>query len=206
MDQIRQRPLSSFLRIALNTIFYSGMVIFAILMAGVTFSFVSSDARQFNWPVSFTTSSLTDIAPSKDGFDEVEILTGTGELFFTDANNWQNMGITYSGLILNFGIFLFVTYHLKKIVSTFNRTGPFIELNVLRVRHIGLALIVFPILDLAFDLIYVQYLNANLTWENQGHFTSSFDFMTSLLGLLIFLIAEIFRLGVAFREESDLTI
>ena len=116
------------------------------------------------------------------------------------------MSIPYLGLFLNFGIFLFVTYHLKRIVSSFTSTGPFIKLNVSRVRYIGLALIIFQVIDLLFDLIYVQYLNANLIWENQGQFTSSFDFTISLLGLLIFLIAEIFRLGVSFREESDLTI
>jgi hypothetical protein len=206
MEQIRKKSLSSFLKIALNTVFYFELIIFVILLGGVTFSFLTNDERQFRWPVSFTNSSLNEIGPAKDGFDKVEILAGAGELFFIDANNWQNMSITYFGLLLNFGIVLFVTYHLKKIVSTFTKRSPFIKLNVARVRYIGLALVIFPVLDLLFDFIYVQYLNANLIWESQGQFTLSFDFIILLLGLLIILIAEIFRLGVSFREESDLTI
>ena len=45
MKHIRQKSLSKFLKIALNTIYYFGLSIFVILLAGLTFSFVSSEER-----------------------------------------------------------------------------------------------------------------------------------------------------------------
>jgi hypothetical protein len=103
---------------------------------------------------------------------------------------------------------------LHRICRAVERNEPFSPATFRLVRRVGWALIVFPVAAWAGDLWMnsgvAQFAKAHLAFaglqvrDNPVHA----DFNTTLLvvGLLIFVLAEVFRHGSQLQQEADLTV
>lgn len=107
-------------------------------------------------------------------------------------------------------VFIFILIQLRNFLETLEDGDPFTMENARRIRIIGLVIIgselgikLAMIGSAGFIDSAVQIEGARLVW---GELLSAFSLPSIFLGLVVLIIAEIFRLGVKMREEQELTI
>lgn len=185
---------------------YVQIILFAIVIIGVsTGTFLQSD-RIYRWPITFSETSYSNLTSRDEKNSVVEVAVTKGDLLFKGQNGFQNVAITYVGLILVFGTSLLVTFQLKKIFSNLTKNSAFISENRNRIRVIGLVLLVSTLVKFLFGLFYSQYLNTHFQWNETVSFTQPLDIYTIFIALLVICLGEIVRHGTALREENNLTI
>ena len=94
-----------------------------------------------------------------------------------------------------------------KLVYAINKSRIFDWKNVLKLRMIGIAMLVFFVSDAIISYM-VYYMNVAQI-DIKGYIVQSTgmsDFSLLLPALIILLIAEIFAMGLRLKEEQDLTI
>jgi|CZCA01.1.fsa_nt_gi hypothetical protein len=114
---------------------------------------------------------------------------------------------TLFSIIPLFAVYLYVLYNLRRIFATLVAENPFARENVVRIRRIGGAVITGAVLkslvQTAFGFFFTHYVSVTGV---DFRAKLSLDLTTILLGLVILVLAEIFRLGSAMQEEQDLTV
>lgn len=206
MTYLGKRSLAAILKIVLNLCWYAQLIFFTVVIIGVLVGVSLQGHLSYRWPVTLSESSYDEIKTTNTTASDVKVVPTKGELLFTRMNNWENIAITHTGLALIFGTFLLVTFQLKKIFSNFTRKEPFTLSNSKRIRLIGIILIASSLINFLFGIFYTNYINTNFQWNERVSFTQSLDVSTILMGLLIMILAEIFRLGTELQEEKNLTI
>lgn len=94
-----------------------------------------------------------------------------------------------------------------KLINAINHQVIFEWINVRRLNHLGIALLIAFIMTLAgnfFDYLYVQK-----EVEISGYTVNVFKIFDSIhliLGLMSLLVGRIFAMGITLREEQELTI
>ena len=137
------------------------------------------------------------------------------------------IGILKFKFTSRFAILLFFTVIFIVLVEawiiiaqlrTFLRTAvegePFEPMNIKRIRVIGWTLLTATVLKVLLAAIFVFYLknpvmvsgsSAPLYWRSISDLFES-QLTVIVLGLLVLVIAEIFRIGSALKEDQELTI
>ena len=99
-------------------------------------------------------------------------------------------------------------YEVKKILENAARRTPFIIENADRVRVIGLAIIGAAVLAMVRGPLLAAYVMSG-TQVAGFRVDAAVDFGligTVGIGLVVLLLAEVFRYGIALQEEHDLTV
>jgi hypothetical protein len=112
------------------------------------------------------------------------------------------------------GVGLIIIHQLKQFLKTTIAGNPFEQANIKRIRIIGWTVIISQAIKLILGLGFWFYLKSpvqingssvSLYWHSfEGIFDDTFG--VTFLGLVILVIAEIFREGFKLREEQELTI
>jgi len=104
-------------------------------------------------------------------------------------------------------LFLLILYLLRKFVKTLVAGDPFIEKNGIRLRVIAFSTMGFGILNSLYKAICTVSYTKLMSLQNikfKHEYGLKMEYI--LLGLLILVIAEVFRIGIKLREENKLTI
>ncbi|HEY2580456.1 MAG TPA: DUF2975 domain-containing protein [Mucilaginibacter sp.] len=134
------------------------------------------------------------------------ILNSTnGNLFIQMHATWQNVTMLLIAFVSISAMILIITYQLKVIFSNFKQNLPFNELNISRMRNIAIVLIAYSVLQWVTVVIMNQMLLSNLNWGSVK-LTYGFNISCLFTGLILLIVAEIFKLGVLLEEEKSLTI
>lgn len=114
---------------------------------------------------------------------------------------------TYGFLMLAVGLWLLVIILLIKIVKTLENNNPFILKNVVRIRQIAVLLILLAPLQMFITYGYGLLINTRFYLNGNELGTKiNIGFETILVGLIVLVIAEVFRTGVELKQDQDLTI
>ena len=144
---------------------------------------------------------------------EVEIARAEGELRIKDAVPW---GLKYYSLVvglLGMGLSLGIIYALRRMVASLRDESPFTRANALRMRWVALLIIGLGVAKWLFTWIYYRLLaskvvlagiEAHMESLNPLTFGMQWDYWTT--GILLLLLAEVFRQGVALQDEQRLTV
>ncbi len=112
-------------------------------------------------------------------------------------------GLGLAAMLLMFA----VVSQLRGILSTTASGTPFVSENAGRVRSIGFAVLGWAVLKTLAEAVMGTFLATHLTWPGV-HLNVKVDLSaeTVVFGLLILVLAEVFRYGIALQEEHDLTV
>jgi hypothetical protein len=215
-----QRSLSSFLLVLLNVMWYlmaALLVITVILVIGganVALD-VSEDGPNvevgsnvsMGIPVAFTLDDGTHpIRAPALGIEHAWIERSRGSLKFP-ARRGPFFTASVAILLGAVGLFLWVLAQLRSLLRTVRDGQPFVPANVSRVRRIGWALILGDLAGSAilfFERTYVarHFSATGLTFSAGPELNTT----AIICGLIILVIAEVFREGTRLDEERSLTI
>ena len=128
-------------------------------------------------------------------YNEYAIYTFDGENDYKTATILDRFRYACDGFLLSAIMLLLFCFFL----TAQKKQGPFIRQSVTILRVIGglcvaLALI-SPLVTLIVRLVTYGYANGSITPQN---------FFVFLIGLIFFMIAELFKYGVALQEDSNL--
>ncbi|MBN1291714.1 MAG: DUF2975 domain-containing protein [Candidatus Latescibacteria bacterium] len=146
----------------------------------------------------------------------LSMISDTVKFFVTGEPSYMNEG--YKNLSISFKILFnllatgkiailgFIIFQLRKILINFTVQHPFEQDNVRRVRLIGKSIVlltIFPIIRVyavnsQSSILFVKYLDM---------FYVLFSVLqTVFIGIIVFVVAEVYRRGVVLYQEQKLTV
>jgi hypothetical protein len=205
MKTLGNKSLSAILAKCINVIWWIAWIGFVVLITAIIMTAVIKKAFVLNIPVTYAAVTIAQIQPAGGGFPPGVLNSTNGSLYVQIAATWPYVIMLLAALTIIFAAVLMVTYQLKIIFSNFRNNLPFNEPNISRIRHIAVVLIGYALAQWLFNIAVNQILVSNFRWE---HITLTYSFNISCLltGIVLIVIAEIFKQGTALDNENKLTI
>lgn len=190
MELIGKRSVSSFLRIALTVIWSLGIVIGVMMVMFIMYLIIKPSYGM----------QLPDFSLDTD-FIQVKFSTAViknpRELFL--------VFMPFCMIMLSFG--MTIVYQLRKIFATLVTGNPFLLENAKRIRNIGLIIFGGVILEFIVGLVLGIMIMENVIIEGVIFSAKGkLDAAGIFIGLVMLVLAEIFRQGALLKEEQELTI
>ncbi|OQY02837.1 MAG: hypothetical protein B6I20_06350 [Bacteroidetes bacterium 4572_117] len=201
------KAVSIILRIIwyLQWLFLLALIVISILLS-TNSSIVNIDKlKGFN--VQFTKINIPNSISNTDNLQsDIYLSNGEGRLHI---KNIEHRFIFYRllSVFVDTLLFIFVIFLLQKIFSGLKTGSFFVKQNGVYIRKIAYAVLGIALLPKIIDYVTNIYITNNLDIDGivlKARF--DFDYRTTSLALLIFVIAKVFIKGAELREDHDLTI
>ena len=208
MQAMGRRSVASFLAALVSVGFYAvaaGLVLMLGLASVPLFTDLSN--TEMSIPVSFRVESgVLRLAAPAAGMANADIRDAHGTLRFPPPSG---MVLTTTAVLaaLGLAIGLWVLGQLRAVFRTLREGRPFVTANAIRIRWVGYAVILW-------ELVQSLVLFGGNTYA-KTHFAAdalrfdawpSIDVFAITHGLIILVIAEVFRAGARLDEDQSLTI
>jgi hypothetical protein len=188
-------------------------IVLWIILALITAAFIASTiqperAQQvLTFPIHFELTETGVLHVSETVDREVTIRRAEGRLKFQDRIPFGLRAYNYGAYLAAILLTLFILYMLRRMLSSLRGGSPFIRVNGKRLRWIGAAVIGLGLAKAAFTIPANLFLTARLDIPGiHPKYLVGIDGEYILIGLLILVLAEIFRVGAEMREEQELTV
>jgi hypothetical protein len=213
MKAMGRRSVSSFLAPLISVGFYTVAVVL-VLMLGLAsvplFTDLSHvDNVEMSIPVSFSvetgTLRLATPAPSNANAD-IRDAHGSGTLRFPPPSG---IVFTTTALLvaLCLAIGLWVLAQLRAVFRTLRDGRPFVAVNAMRIRWIGYAVILWEVVQSLVLFSGNAYARTHFAADAlRFDAWPRIDVFAIIHGLIILVIAEVFRVGARLDEDQSLTI
>ncbi|GAA4324876.1 hypothetical protein GCM10023149_26810 [Mucilaginibacter gynuensis] len=205
MKILGKNSLSAIIAVIINFVWWLEWVAAGIFLILFSISGHIRGGYVLKIPITFSEITTKQLHPFNTHFP-VGILNATNAVLGLSVKaNWQNIAMLLIGFGIIFATVVIITYQLKKIFLNFKQNLPFNHLNIIRIKNIAYALLGYSFLQWLFVVASYQILN--ITY-NTGHVDFQYDFTISyaIMGIVLIIVAEIFRLGLELEEEKQLTI
>ena len=225
MKVSRLRSPASFLIILLNVVRVAVGIVVVVTVAVLTLalfadirgleltvvppSFGVSPESHNNWTLTIPVSVTIDggrIAAPSIGIERAELRDVRGSLRFP-LQRGRLFVVNGLLLILFLVVFLWLNTELQRVLRTVRDGKPFAPSNASRIRRIAWFFIVGEFIRATIVYLENSYAAAHFTAEGL-RFTARPDFsiVAIIEGLIILVIAEVFRAGTRLDEDQSLTV
>jgi hypothetical protein len=205
MKTLGNKSLSAFLARAINIVWWLEWAGFAVMMiVGIALA-IGKRAFTVNIPVTYSAITLRQIPNVNRDLPSGVLNSTNGNLYLNMDASWQNIVLLLAGMTMLFAAAILITFQLKVIFSNFRQNLPFQGPNISRIRNIAFILIAYSVVQWLFVIVVNQILLSNFRWE-PVQLTYSFNLSALVTGLILIVVAEIFKLGASFENENKLTI
>lgn len=120
---------------------------------------------------------------------------------------WWEIGLTIPVALLLVGAFIMIINCFIRLILAVNKSIIFEWINVSRLRKIGTGFLTLYVTNVGIEFYYHWLTISEI--EIPDYIISGgsvFNATTLILGLIAFLMAEVFAVGLRLKEEQDLTI
>jgi hypothetical protein len=221
MRVIGRWSVASFISACLNlTQFITALGLIVVALFLGILPFIPSPKLAVTVPVSFSLDMPSQIQAGRSGFD-FEILNEqeqarqnrrgrlssvNGSLRIPDASK-RLIAANAFVLIVEFLFVLYITRKLHSVFQTLIHGNPFVAENAIRIRRVAFAVIISDLVGAAIVFAENSYATAHvaiagLRFDVGPHINGRIIGY----GLIILVIAEVFRAGTRLDEEQSLTI
>jgi hypothetical protein len=190
-----KNSISSFLRIVCNIAWYIHLILGALLLLGmVFFTFYGPEIiLKLIKDFSFQTPGL-------------KILIDWGMLTVRPLPKWTIV-VVFASAIWAIAVVLFILYQLRKIFANLVKEEPFVEENVLRVRKIGMIVLLGAVIQSIVEYLIGCFVMRHIMIQGiQLVPEFELDVPSFLAGLAVLVLAEVLRQGTEIKEDQNLTI
>jgi hypothetical protein len=208
MRALGKRSVSSFLALLINVAWYLAAISLGLMLVlSAVPLFTDLSHTEVGLPVSFSvdTASFHIIAPGAVAAD-IRDAHGSGTLRFPPPSGVM---LTTTALLAAAGlaIGLWVLTQLRDVFRTLRDGHPFVAANATRIRWIGYAVIIGAIVDSLATYGANAYARSHFAADGlRFDAWPRLDMYAIICGLIILVIAEVFRAGARLDEDQSLTI
>ena len=214
MRTLGNYSLASFIKFIISAAWYIQLLllVFSTGVTGLKFfrngntepTFATTEVR-----LTQSQSVIVTPAPAIQKFNGIALQLDSGKLSFNHQSNKQIIGFDLLSIWITFAISLSITYLLRQIFRSLTQNNPFVIANARRLRLIAFLITLISVTTFAHDAIVNWFLQQNFLLNNcygaiRAHLVV--DLKTLFAGLIVLIIAEIFRIGARMKEEQDLTV
>ena len=209
MKTMGKRSVSSFLAVLVEVSWFA-VAIGAVLMVCLSFVPLFADVRQFDMdlPVSFSVDAQAVHASAAIGGESVQVRKahGRGSLTFPPPGGAFFSATTLSLAVL-LALLLWALGQVRAVFRTLRAGQPFAPANAGRIRWIGYAVIAGELARTAVVFVANSYAMRHFTVAGL-HFNAwpDVNLLAIVHGLIILVIAEVFRMGARLDEDQSLTV
>jgi hypothetical protein len=209
MKALGSQSISSFLKQVITVAWYLEF----LLLLTLPLVFMDESGLRYTWPLTLShpdaNPRITAVSPGITGIKlhndcHYDARIAGQVVSFEDRTLARKFLQTLHNLAY-IGVILFITWQLKKLFKSLAGDQPFRRQNASRVRGIAFAvvfLVFFNVVETVLSRLYtgatLAIAGATLDWYDY-----SFDGETLLLGVLLLIIAEVFRRGTDYQADSE---
>ena len=225
MNVTRPRSPVSFLIVLLNIVRVAVAIVLVVTVAVIALALIAdirgleltvvppsfgvSPESHNNWTLTIPVSVTIDggrIAAPSIGIERADIRDLRGSLRFP-LQRGRVFIVNSLLLILVMGVALWLTTELQRVLRTVRDGKPFAASNATRVRRIAWVLIAGEFVRATIVYLENSYAATHFTAEGL-RFTARPDLSVAVIieGLIILVIAEVFRAGTRLDEDQSLTV
>jgi len=225
MNVTRPRSPASFLILLLNIVRVAVAIVLVVTVAVIALALIAdirgleltvvppsfgvSPESHNNWTLTIPVSVTIDggrIASPSMGIERADIRDLRGSLRFP-LQRGRVFIVNSLLLILVMGVALWLTTELQRVLRTVRDRKPFAASNATRVRRIAWVLIAGEFVRATIVYLENSYAATHFTAEGL-RFTARPDLSVAVIieGLIILVIAEVFRAGTRLDEDQSLTV
>lgn len=179
------------------------------------------DKLMSSWPIVLSGNQSQHAFVSIDQqVDDVEMVVHEGTLkFSSEALSYFFFKSVDAIVVL--GLVFIVTIILKRIIHTLNQQNPFCIENTLRIKYIGIAILLVMPYKLLKSYIYIHFIKNNISPPDGMQFVFfdfglnsyrafneivlmvDLDFEPIFIGLLLIISAKVFQIGLDLKKDSE---
>lgn len=201
-------------------IFFFGTILITVLIAGIYLWKELFGRPEENFFVQFKTGTYFKIDESEAVVKAVDaqidnplLVTNNLSVNFNTTDSAVRIFLL-SSAVLMLVYYLVMLFIVRKIVLSVRYETPFVDANVFRLRMLGIMLLLIEPLTWLGKTIMLRNLSAFVEVEffkksyDQLSLGVPFQFFSTwiITGVLVLILAEVFRSGIALKNESELTI
>jgi len=205
MKAIGNKSLAGLLANAISVVWWLEWISFVSVIGFAISTVIVKRSFAVSIPVTFSPVTVQRIIPASKNLSAGVLSSANGTLYVNMVPSWQHVALLLAGLTILFALVILVTFQLKAIFSSFKRNLPFHERNMARIKNIAFILVGYSIIQWLFEIVLNRTLVANFRWETV-HLTYNFNMSALVIGLILIVLAEIFRLGATLENDNKLTI
>ena len=189
----------------INVIWWIAIPVFSLIFLIVLYKlFIDGNV---NWDIAVNIPPNDfdfSITPNKPSYRFIAITGIEGKLIFNVVLTPLLITVALVLVAGTFYLILAILYNLRKIFRSLRVGEPFAYENFARLQKIGVFVLSFAILDFGKSL-FNRYLLQQHFWGHGKDYTAklSFGIDTILIGLVILVLAEIFRHGYKLKTEKE---
>ena len=158
----------------------------------------STGSHTFSLNFSTNQESFPDTLYNEKTGERIPANIREGTIEAPKGDNTQISVVGVSALVMVLTAIIMLIFNFIKIIASVNKSIIFAWINVRRLRIIGLGFILFFVLDVLMS-IYDSVATSGFVME-----ALSASYLIE--GMIAFVVAEIFAVGLRLKEEQDLTI
>ncbi len=210
MTKLSKNSMVRFISILLDLILAIYLLGFIIILLATIYSFINGDWDNLapRIPVNFSTNEFGTIQLSDNTIHKIAIGSNKATFVFLSTVPFKIWIFNIIRIYVMYALTFYILYHLRNFFQTLKQENPFSRKNGTRLRAIGITIIIASV-------FWNEIYSSLLSYMVRGHISiegidisshSNFNFQVILLGLIILVISEVFRLGAEMKEEQELTI
>jgi hypothetical protein len=223
METLRNKSIVNILRWIFNIAYYVGAVVTVVVVAVSIITLYPAEESELmsSWPIFISPQALDyKISPLHQNLHGLSI-TSTHAMIRFASTDYSFYALKLFDLIATVGLWLFVLYLLKELFSSLARNYLFTENNNKKLRMVGILIIFIMPLKLINGLFHYIYIKNNVhvagktiilfpdlftqsqLANDKIWFAINPDFHTLIIGLVILVLVEIFRIGLNFKRDNE---
>ena len=217
MRILGKRSVASFLKFLFDFVWYFAILIFsAVFVFFVYHFFIQGPSYEVHgWPIHVEPSVESfGIRPLDNSTDILEVRVDGAEIGFRTEGDWQPKALRMINLLVGAWLVLLIIYHLRRLMASVAKGTPFIRENVSRFRKAAILLLAIALFDAVRGIFIARYIRSRFSIDNPanplhplelralGDFLQNLDGGLILLGLILLVLGEIFRIGLDYKEDS----
>jgi hypothetical protein len=184
-----------------------------LLILTLPLVFLDDDGIRYSWPITSISPISDPVATTTNSkisdFVIDERYEGTTNiskklLSFEDSSFGRRLLQTLHNVV-TISVILMITYWLKKIFDSLADNNPFVSKNASRVRWIAWTVLGLVIFDVVKAFLYRMYTLSTISLSGATFdiYNFSFDLRAFLIGILLLIIAELFKRGHDYQTDSE---
>lgn len=195
MRYLGKNSISSFLRIVCNIAWYIHLILGTLLLLGMVFFTI--------YGPEITPIIMKDFSFQTPGlkiFIDWEMLT-------VRPLPQCTIVVVFASAIWFIAMVLFILYQLRKIFANLVKEEPFVKENVLRVRKIGMIVLVGAVIQSIMEYLIGFFVMKHIVIQGiQLVPELELNVPSFLAGLAVLVLAEVLKQGTEIKEDQNLTI
>jgi hypothetical protein len=209
MKTIGRRSVASFVAALINIGWYGAMVLLVLSICLLALAPWVDPPRievSLELPVAFRVEAQPrHLTASPSGVEHVHLEKARGSLVFSPQSRLVAEAAVL--LIVVLALVMWVLGQLRAVFRTLRAGKPFVAVNATRIRRIAYAVILGELLRAVLAYLGMRYATTHFSIQGlQFETRPDLNILAIVGGLIILVIAEVFREGTRLDEEQSLTV